>query len=59
MPEEAPSDGAEQVRYGPTIEILRGMTEIEVAHIVLNPANDFWTNKVNKPTTPVHRLHLK
>ena len=48
MAEEAPSNGAEQVRYGPILEWLRGLSEMEVAHIVLNPANDYWTNKVNR-----------
>jgi hypothetical protein len=49
MAEEAPSNGAEQVRHGPIVESLRGMSEMEVAHILLNPANDFWANKVNRP----------
>jgi len=51
MPEESSSEApdADQVRHGPSIDILRGMTEVDVAHIMLNPANDFWTNKVNRP----------
>lgn len=47
MTEQSSVNGADQVVHGPSLETLAAMSELDAVHIVMNPANDFHTNKVN------------
>lgn len=47
MTEQSSVNGADQVVHGPSLETLAAMSELDAVHIVMNPANDFYTNKVN------------
>ena len=47
MTEQSSVIGADQVVHGPSLETLAAMSELDAVHIVMNPANDFYTNKVN------------
>ena len=47
MTEHSSVNGADQVVHGPSLETLAAMSELDAVHIVMNPANDFHTNKVN------------